>query len=49
VHDELVCEAPRAEAGRLLEVIRAAMSGAAELRVPLKVDVALGANWLDAK
>jgi DNA polymerase-1 len=49
VHDELVCEAPRDEAPRLAEVIADVMSNAMELRIPLKVDVAAGENWLEAK
>ena len=49
VHDELVCEGPRGEVERLGEVVRAEMSGAMQLRVPLKVDVGWGENWLDAK
>ena len=49
VHDELVCEAPRAAALDLAGVIREVMTGAMSLRVPLKVDVACGENWLEAK
>ncbi len=49
VHDELVCEGPCAAAPALADAIREEMSGAMELRVPLKVDVASGANWLEAK
>jgi len=49
VHDELVCEAPAAEAERMAQVIADVMGGAIELRVPLKVDVAIGRNWLEAK
>ncbi|MFH1748103.1 MAG: DNA polymerase I [Planctomycetota bacterium] len=49
VHDELVCEAPAREAPRLAAVLREVMSGAMSLRVPLKVDVATGRNWLEAK
>ncbi len=49
VHDELVCEAPADDVPRLTDAIREEMSGAMELRVPLKVDVAAGPNWLDAK
>lgn len=49
VHDELVCEAPRGDAPAMADVLRAVMSGALPLRVPLKVDVACGDNWLDAK
>jgi DNA polymerase-1 len=49
VHDELVCEAPRKEAQRLGQTIADVMSSAMKLRVPLKVDVATGENWLEAK
>ena len=49
VHDELVCEAPRAAAQAMAEIVREVMSGAMTLRVPLKVDVACGENWLEAK
>ncbi len=49
VHDELVLEAPEAEAERLSEVVREEMEGVAELRVPLVVDVASGRNWYEAK
>ena len=49
VHDELVCEAPRDAAPGLAAMIRDEMTGAMKLRVPLKVDVACGENWLEAK
>jgi DNA polymerase-1 len=49
VHDELVCEGPRDEAERLGQILADVMSHAMELRVPLKVDVATGENWLEAK
>jgi DNA polymerase-1 len=49
VHDELVLEAPVVEVDRVSELVRRHMEGAAELRVPLVVDVGVGANWLDAK
>jgi DNA polymerase I len=49
VHDELVCEAPRAAAPAMAEIVRDVMRGAMTLRVPLKVDVACGENWLEAK
>jgi DNA polymerase-1 len=47
VHDELVFEAPPKEIKRLGAMVREAMSGAMKLTVPLAVDVAAGANWLD--
>jgi DNA polymerase-1 len=45
VHDELVLEAPEAEVDAVVGVLRDAMSGAAELVVPLVVDVKAGVNW----
>jgi len=48
VHDELVFEV-RADAVDIVrEAIRQRMSGAAELRVPLVVDVGVGKNWDEA-
>jgi len=49
VHDELVFEAPQEVAGQMAELVREVMSGAMSLRVPLKVDLGIGENWLDAK
>lgn len=49
VHDELVCEAMRDRADELVDVVRDVMTNAMELRVPLKVDVGTGKNWLEAK
>ena len=48
VHDELVFEAPQEEAERARTLIRKEMEGAMELKVPLKVDVGSGKNWLEA-
>lgn len=48
VHDELVFEAPREDAERMGELVREAMSGALALRVPLKVDVGIAGNWMEA-
>ena len=49
IHDELVFELPadavEAESAMIVEE----MSGAIDLDVPLKVDVGVGANWLEAK
>ncbi|MEO5765034.1 MAG: DNA polymerase I [Casimicrobiaceae bacterium] len=48
VHDELVLEAPASELDRVLSELPALMTGVAELRVPLVVDVGAGANWEQA-
>lgn len=49
VHDELIVEAPDAEAERVKEILKKEMESAAELAVPLQVDVHAGRNWADAK
>lgn len=49
VHDELLLEVPEPEVDRVVPIVREAMEGAAELDVPLVVDIGVGANWLDAK
>ena len=49
VHDELVFEAPRAELDRLTAVVKHEMEHAAELAVPLVVDIGTGENWLATK
>ena len=49
VHDELVVEAPAADAEETAALVRREMEGAAALAVPLVVDVGIGDNWLDAK
>jgi DNA polymerase I len=48
VHDELLFEAPEAEAPRLMAVAREVMAGAGALVVPLVVDVGMGQSWADA-
>mgnify|MGYP001133344647 CR=1 FL=1 len=45
VHDELVLEAPPGEKQQLAELVREGMEGAAELAVPLVVDLGWGASW----
>ena len=49
VHDELVFEAPPGEVMRLAEMVRTEMANALKVNVPLKVDVAVGPNWLDGE
>ncbi|GMU47085.1 MAG: DNA polymerase [Porticoccaceae bacterium] len=48
VHDELVLEVPQAELDAARAGIARLMAGAAELAVPLVVDVGVGANWDEA-
>jgi DNA polymerase-1 len=48
VHDELVLEVPEGEAGAAEALVREAMEGAAELRVPLEVEVGKASTWADA-
>lgn len=54
VHDELVIEAPEAEAPAVAEIVRAAMANADtlpdgnRLKVPLAVDVRWAGNWAEA-
>jgi DNA polymerase I len=49
VHDELLFEVAEEGADTLVEEVRARMEGAAELRVPLKVEAGRGRNWLECK
>jgi DNA polymerase-1 len=48
VHDELVLEVAESETTRVIGELRERMAAAAQLRVPLKVDVGVGKNWDEA-
>lgn len=48
VHDELVVEVAPGELEAVEAILRAEMEGAAELSVPLSVNVGTGANWRTA-
>jgi DNA polymerase-1 len=48
VHDELVLEVPTNALTAVRQQVTALMAGAADLRVPLKVDAGSGANWDEA-
>jgi len=48
VHDELVLEVADGELDAIVPRLRSLMADAAELRVPLKVDVGVGRNWDEA-
>jgi DNA polymerase-1 len=49
VHDEVLLEVPPRERDAAAEVTLGAMRGAAELRVPLEVNLSWGDSWADAK
>ncbi len=49
VHDELLVEAAEDEAAKVEQILHEEMSGAANLMVPLEIDVHSGTNWYDAK
>jgi DNA polymerase-1 len=49
VHDELVFEVPPDELDAMKLLVKTEMEGAAELAVPLLVDVGTGVNWLETK
>lgn len=49
VHDELLIEADEAEVEVVKNILREEMAGAAQLSVPLEVDVNTGHNWYEAK
>jgi len=49
IHDELLFEIPKTAVDAEREMIVEEMSSAFDLSVPLKVDVGVGPNWMDAK
>ena len=49
VHDELLLECPPEEADKAADLLRTAMEGAIELKVPLVAEVHRGKNWAEAK
>ena len=49
VHDELLFEAPEADAPQVAELVKDIMQRAYTINVPLTVDVGIGKNWKDAK
>lgn len=49
VHDELLFEAPDADAAEVAELVRGLMERAMPLTVPVTVDVGIGRNWNEAK
>lgn len=49
VHDELLMEVYRPEEDLIYKILEEEMQGAADLRVPLEIDVHTGENWYEAK
>ena len=49
VHDELLIEAPRDDATTVAALVRDRMERAADLNVPMTVDVGIAENWMAAK
>jgi DNA polymerase I len=48
VHDELVLEVRASEEEAVGAAVRERMAGAAQLRVPLRVEIGTGKNWDEA-
>lgn len=48
VHDELVFDAHADELDTLTEIVKREMEGAVKLKVPVKAEVGVGENWLEA-
>ncbi len=49
VHDEIICEVPDSEVELAEELVTSTMRDAAELSVPLEVNLAFGDSWAAAK
>jgi len=49
VHDEIVFEVPPDELDTVRSIVKDIMEGVWELKVPLKVNMAVGKNWAEAK
>ena len=47
-HDELIVEAPEAEAAKAASILREEMEGCVHYAVPLSTEVHEGKNWLEA-
>jgi len=48
VHDEIVFESPKEEENRLNNITKEIMETIWELKVPLKVNINSGKNWIEA-
>ena len=49
IHDELIIDTKKDELEEVMQILRDKMENAAELRVPLIVDIGYGENWYETK
>lgn len=49
VHDEIIIDAKENELEKIKEILHNVMEGVVKLSVPLKIEINVGKNWLDAK
>ena len=49
MHDELLIEAKKEELAQVEQILSEEMKGAADLAVPLEIDMHTGETWYDAK
>ncbi|MDP2905628.1 MAG: DNA polymerase, partial [Candidatus Omnitrophota bacterium] len=47
VHDELVFDVPHEELKQVAALVRQSMENVLELKVPIRVDIKSGKNWLE--
>ena len=45
VHDELIVDTPKKETENVVELLTKSMQEAADLDVPLEIDIGIGNNW----
>ena len=45
VHDELILDTPKDEIDKIVSLVTESMMGAANLEVPLEIDIGIGDNW----
>ena len=45
VHDELILDTPKDEIDKIVSLVTDSMMGAANLDVPLEIDIGIGDNW----
>ena len=48
VHDELIVDTPKEETDKVISILTKSMQEAANLDVPLEVDIGIGSNWVQA-